>query len=356
MSTEYGPEPHRSAPGSGNPPPYWATPAENQPGTARPPDQPSPWNTPGRPSPAGNQLGAPQPPDQPGAWNTPGTSPHAGNQHGAPQPLGEPGAWNTPGSPSPAGNQPGQPGVWNTPGTPPPAGNQPPNFWQTPDQPGGWFPPGAPPPSPARRGSPTGLLVGLALLAVVILVGGAVFVAVNSSGGKQQAAGTSTSPPPTSSKPTPPPPPVTRTFRLPLSFDRYQRETGSQARQVTNGLRQVLRKGGAPKARAAIYTASPDDGLIFVGFTAAENPALRRRMSSNPPSRIIESMDVQTSNTRSFPPGRFGGAMRCGRQRERNLVVCLWATQRLLGMLLSPEQPLHRLADVTVRFRNAAER
>jgi hypothetical protein len=250
-----------------------------------------------------------------------------------------------------------------------PGASRTPHLWTSPsaDQPGARYAPSPPPPPappvPARQSSLTTLIVGLAGVAVILLAGGIVAVSVAGDRDQNTAAAPRISSP-SSGTSSAAAAPTSTTLRSPKSIGSYRRETGNVAKRLIDDLRKDFADTyrdadkDASKMKAAVYSNDDDDFLIFIGFTVVDSPGIGRELRSKSPSYTVDMMALGAgiSNTKDFPTGPLGGILRCGQQRKEQGAMCVWATQEVIGMLLSVELPHERLAKITLKFRKVAER
>lgn len=64
---------------------------------------------------------------------------------------------------------------------------------------------------------------------------------------------------------------------------------------------------------------------------------------------------AQVSQAADYPPGKFGGLLRCG-TIDGNAAACVWVDHSTLGTLVLLQPPsLDEAASIALNFRNATE-
>ncbi|WP_285627694.1 hypothetical protein [Actinoallomurus iriomotensis] len=266
------------------------------------------------------------------------------------------------GAPYGAGAQPryeGRPGAYGT---------QPEAYGTQPGSYGGGFGSYGPEPweEPSSRRR-TGLIVGLAIGAVVVLGGVAALAGVVLSSGDHHTrpdaaaapSGDATSPAAES---------VTHSIVPPMTVGTYRRLTGNVADRLVQRMRQSMVKEDRQHAdvyakwKIAIYTygGDPDRRLLFVGMSAKDSPKIAEAMRTTCPSELVDQMFLGTgvAQTKDYAPGHFGGVLRCGKGDLGGMtaMTCAWADSSTFGMVAQPQKSAATLARVTLRLRDAAER
>ncbi|MDN3358206.1 hypothetical protein [Actinomadura sp. DC4] len=276
-------------------------------------------------------------------------------------------------------------------GYPPPAGGQWPGQGQPPY--GGQDPYGAPsygPPGPYGGGfgtsqyggtqygpvmeppkkGRTGLIVGLAVGAVLVVGGAVALVALVASGDdKKPAAATSSATAAPSTSPSTVDAGLPHSIVVPKTVGDYQQLTGSVADRLASTMRKSMGDSqGAyaeayAKAKIAIYAKNGDSArpLIFVGMSGNDSPAIANELKSRTPSEEVDStfLGMGLGDAKDYPPGPLGGVLRCGTGPlgGGTAVACAWADSSTVGAVLTPQggSPAS-LAGTTLDLRNAAER
>lgn len=228
--------------------------------------------------------------------------------------------------------------------------------------------PGGMPPKPRR----TGLIVGLAVGAVVVVGGLAALVAVSASSGssgdgKKAAAATTSAAP--SASPSSVDSGVPHSIVVPASVGDYRRLTGSVADRLAAGMRKSMGQAQGTyaeaysKAKIAIYAKNGDatHPLIFVGLSGSDSPAIAAELRSRSASEEVDStfLGMGMGETKDYPPGPLGGVLRCGSAPlgGENASACAWADSSTVGAVLTPRSDaVAVLAGTTLDLRNAAER
>jgi hypothetical protein len=112
-------------------------------------------------------------------------------------------------------------------------------------------------------------------------------------------------------------------------------------------------------AKIGVYTnpSAPGQPLIFIGFSAADNPSIAPVFQN--PTIVIDGFFIGAgvSSSKPEPAGPFGGTLRCGSHASATgqNALCAWADSSTLGMILAPGKTPAQLASVTLAFRNLAE-
>ncbi len=124
---------------------------------------------------------------------------------------------------------------------------------------------------------------------------------------------------------------------------------------------QVKTAGGMlwSKPVVGIYgsASTGDPGLVFLGGDGASNPKLRTQLGAAPLNVAIDGFmaGAQVSQSIDFPPGKFGGLLRCGTFNETE-AACAWVDHSTLGTLELLHPPsLAAAASIALNFRNATE-
>lgn len=124
---------------------------------------------------------------------------------------------------------------------------------------------------------------------------------------------------------------------------------------------QVKTAGGMlwSKPMVGIYgsasTGSPS--MVFIGGDGASNPKLRSQLGAAPLNVAIDGFmaGAQVSQTTDYPPGKFGGLLRCG-TLNGNEAACVWVDHSTLGTLIMLQpRSLDAAASTALDFRNATE-
>jgi hypothetical protein len=162
-----------------------------------------------------------------------------------------------------------------------------------------------------------------------------------------------------------------RSLSLPVTVDTYSQVNHLDGAQVSSlfasvgGIFAGIVSDDLRHAVVGIYADVGDSApnLLFVGFSAADSPALGARMRSRSPDSLAVAVLGGTPALR-VDPGPLGGAMRCG---DINLdgelaTVGVWTDQDTLGIVLIVDSPPATMpatpaetASVTRDFRAAAE-
>lgn len=231
--------------------------------------------------------------------------------------------------------------------------------------------PGGVPPKKSR----TGLIVGLAIGAVVVVIGGtAAVIGVTSSGDEKPAAASSPLPSSASSSaPAASPSAVDagggHSLTVPETVGPYRRMTGSIADRLAETMRKSMNQDQSgkyadvyAKAKIAIYSKSGDTThqLIFVGLSADDSPSIAEELKSRTPSEEVDStfLGMGLGDAKDYPPGPLGGVLRCGTgpMGSSTAAACAWADSSTVGALIAPESDsAATLAGTTLDLRNAAE-
>lgn len=284
------------------------------------------------------------PPDG-GQWPNEGPPAGGGTPYGG-QPYDAPGAY---------GPQPYSQGGYG--GTQPQGG-----LYQGPY--GTGIPPFDPGGEPPKKGH-TGLIIGLALVAVIVVLGGLAAVIGSSSGDDKPAGASARSATPSAADAG-----VPHTIEAPKTVGGYRRLTGSVADRLAKTMRKSMSEEDNGKyaalyatAKIAIYAkkSDPTHTLIFIGLSSSDNPAVAKELKSRSPSEEVDSafIGVGIGDAKDSPPGPLGGVLRCGTGSmagTSGVTACAWADSSTMGVVLVPDSRNARaLADTTHKLRNAAE-
>ena len=304
----------------------------------------------------GGGYGQYTPPPGPGPGNLggPGSYGGQGGQGGGPGGFGGQGG---------QGGYGGGPGGFGGPGGPGGPGGQTP--WGY-----GQQPPAQPP-----QKSNTGLIIGLAVGAVVLiaLIGGVALWATSSSsdhpGTATPIAGDSTgstSSPSASTSSTPSTDTGTHTITLPTSAGGYERKQGNVADRLTASMRAAFSKDPTTaallgNAKIGLFTSGTKQ-VVFVGIGANDSSALGDELRTHSASNEVDSIftGAGVANATDYPTGPFGGALRCGQGSSSGtpMSICAWADSSTMGEILAPTTSgltPSQLAPIALDFRNAAE-
>jgi hypothetical protein len=279
-----------------------------------------------------------------GQWPNEGSPAGGGTPYGQ-EPYGAPGAY---------GQQPYGQGGYG--GTQPQGGPyRDPYGAETPS-----YGPGGEPPKKSRAG----LIVGLAVVAVIVVIG-AVVVVIGASSGDDKSADAS----PPSASPSAVDAEVPHTIRLPSTFGGYRHLTGSVADRLSQNIRKSMNANANgkyadvyAKAKIAIYAkkSDPTHSLIFIGLSSSDNPAIAKELKSRSSSEEADSafVGMGIGDTKDFPPGPLGGVLRCGTgsMDGTSAAACTWADSSTAGVVIVPDtRNAAALAGTTLKLRNAAE-
>jgi hypothetical protein len=124
---------------------------------------------------------------------------------------------------------------------------------------------------------------------------------------------------------------------------------------------QVKTAGGMlwTKPMIGIYgsTSTGDPSMVFLGGDGASNPKLRSQLRAAPLNVAIDGFmaGAQVSQSTDYPPGKFGGLLRCG-MINGDESACVWVDRSTLGTLELLHPPsLAEAASIALNFRNATE-
>ncbi|MGH3373102.1 MAG: hypothetical protein ACRDP6_00035 [Actinoallomurus sp.] len=166
------------------------------------------------------------------------------------------------------------------------------------------------------------------------------------------------------------------TISLPSSVDaykgHYRRATGNVVDRFVARMRKSSKTDGGKlssqeatvydKAAIAVYEKNRDfdQRFIFLGMTAAIDPSLAEELGSNSPANEADEIfrgEGDFPNTSDFPPGAFGGVLRCGIGKVGSTpsAMCAWVDGSTLGVFLAPKLSAADLASIALTFRDGAE-
>lgn len=216
---------------------------------------------------------------------------------------------------------------------------------------------GGEPPKKSRAG----LIIGVAVVAVIAVVG--VFVAVvgASSGDDKLADGSPPSVSPSAVE-------AARAIKVPRTFGGYRRLTGGTADRTAQSMRKSMNEDGKDadlyaKAKIAIYAKTSDSTqeLFFIGLSSSDNPAIAQELKSNSPSEEADSafIGMGIGDPKDYPAGPLGGVLRCGVTTTQGITetACAWADSSTSGItVVANSRNTKALASTTLKLRTAAER
>lgn len=219
---------------------------------------------------------------------------------------------------------------------------------------------GGEPPKKSRAG----LIIGVAVIAVIVAIGAAAAVVGASSGDDKPA---NASPP--SASPSAVDTDVPHTIGVPRTFGGYRRLTGSVADRLAQTMRKSMNDSNNGKyaglyttAKIATYTkkSDPTQTLIFIGLSSSDNPVIAKELKSSSPSKEADSafIGLGIGDTKDFSPGPLGGVLRCGTGSMGGAsgTACAWADSSTVCMVVLPNsRNAAALAGTTLKLRNAAE-
>lgn len=233
----------------------------------------------------------------------------------------------------PGGYQPGGYPPAPYPGGPSPYPGAQPVGWAGPD--GTWTPQ---PPAPDNR--PRTALIVMVVVVVLVLAGVGAFFLLRSD---DDGSG------PKAAKP-------------PGSFAGYTLLDNSAATRVKKSMIDVGHNMGGTTGRIfdqaaiGVYSHDTGDQPVMITVTVPSSVA----GSGETPDTITSSLlSGAASSNESFPAGRHGGSVRCGKAQFGAVseTMCAWSDETRSGMLLSVGESLQPadLATVTEKFRDAVE-
>jgi hypothetical protein len=213
--------------------------------------------------------------------------------------------------------------------------------------------------------SRAGLIIGLAVVAVIVVIGAVAVVLGTSSGDDKSAAASSSSAPSASAADAD----VAHMITPPRAFGDYRRLTGSSARRLVQSMRKsasgsdngTYAEVGA-QAKIAIYTKNRDSThpLVFVGLSSSDSPSIAQELKSRSLSEVADKglMGMRIGQAKDFPAGTLGGVLRCGTGSVKGTGTagCMWVDSSTTGMVLvAGTRNVSAVASATLKLRKAAE-
>ena len=151
-------------------------------------------------------------------------------------------------------------------------------------------------------------------------------------------------------------------MKLPDRADGYVRINTQVALDLGKTLSDQVKTAGGPlwsKPMVGIYGSSStgNPSMVFIGGDGASNPKLRSQLGPNRwTCRSMAFMaGAQVSQSTDYPPGKFGGLLRCG-TINGDEATCVWVDRSTLGTLDAATAAVAgRGRDIALNFRNATE-
>ena len=152
-------------------------------------------------------------------------------------------------------------------------------------------------------------------------------------------------------------------FDVPAGGGGYTRLTSAEAKAEGDAVASDLQAFSAEvfsKPKVGVFgKGSATTRVILIAVNVIDSPELTREVGAHSLDSdigpVLSGAGVPTAAP--FPPGRFGGALRCGTRLTGNgsIAVCIWLDNSTLGAVMSPNGTVADTAAVTLALREAGE-